>query len=72
LATLCIEKQLLDDIDTEPTIVDFASRSVRRNCLSDFHVVVFSVAFMLYFALINMLLLLIMNFINEIKYYSYN
>jgi preprotein translocase subunit SecE len=34
---------------------------------SDFHVVVFSVAFMLYFALINMLLLLIMNFINEVK-----
>jgi hypothetical protein len=32
LATLCIEKQLLDDIDTESTIADFASRSVRRNC----------------------------------------
>jgi hypothetical protein len=31
LATLCIEKQLLDDIDIESTIADFASRSVRRN-----------------------------------------
>jgi hypothetical protein len=34
---------------------------------NDFHVVIFSVAFMLYFALINMSLLLIMNFINEVK-----
>jgi hypothetical protein len=31
LATLCIEKQLLDDIDIESTIAAFASRSVRRN-----------------------------------------
>jgi hypothetical protein len=31
LATLCIEKQLLDDIDTDSIITDFASRSVRRN-----------------------------------------
>jgi hypothetical protein len=31
LATLCIKKQLLDDIDTDSIITDFASRSVRRN-----------------------------------------
>jgi hypothetical protein len=31
LATLCIEKQLLDDIDIDSIINDFASRSVRRN-----------------------------------------
>jgi hypothetical protein len=31
LATLCIEKQLLNDIDTDSIITDFASRSVRRN-----------------------------------------
>ena len=31
LATLCIEKQLLDDIDIDPIISDFASRNVRRN-----------------------------------------
>ena len=31
LATLCIEKKLLDDIDIDPIIVDFASRIVRRN-----------------------------------------
>jgi hypothetical protein len=28
---LCIKKQLLDDIDTDSIITDFASRSVRRN-----------------------------------------
>uniref|UniRef100_A0A8I6YRM5 HAT C-terminal dimerisation domain-containing protein n=1 Tax=Hordeum vulgare subsp. vulgare TaxID=112509 RepID=A0A8I6YRM5_HORVV len=31
LATLCIEKKLLDDIDIDPIISDFASRNVRRN-----------------------------------------
>jgi hypothetical protein len=31
LATLCIEKQLLDDIDADSIITDFACRSVRRN-----------------------------------------
>ena len=31
LATLCIEKQLLDDIDIDPIISEFASRNVRRN-----------------------------------------
>jgi hypothetical protein len=31
LATLCIEKQLLDDIDIDSIITDFAARSVRRN-----------------------------------------
>jgi hypothetical protein len=31
LATLCIEKRLLDEIDTNTIIDDFASRNVRRN-----------------------------------------
>ncbi|KAI4966155.1 hypothetical protein ZWY2020_042188 [Hordeum vulgare] len=31
LATLCIEKKLLDYIDIDPIISDFASRNVRRN-----------------------------------------
>ncbi|PNT61430.1 hypothetical protein BRADI_5g15112v3 [Brachypodium distachyon] len=30
LATLCIEKKLLDEIDIDPIITDFASRNVRR------------------------------------------
>jgi hypothetical protein len=30
LATLCIEKKLLDDIDIDPIISDFASRNVTR------------------------------------------
>jgi hypothetical protein len=30
LATLCIEKRLLDEIDIETIIDDFASRNVRR------------------------------------------
>ena len=33
LATLCIEKKLLDEIDINTIINDFASRNVRRNCL---------------------------------------
>ncbi|KAG2583658.1 hypothetical protein PVAP13_6KG198312 [Panicum virgatum] len=32
LATLCIEKGLLDEIDIDTIITDFASRTVRRNC----------------------------------------
>ena len=31
LATLCIEKRLLDEIDIETIIDDFASRNIRRN-----------------------------------------
>jgi hypothetical protein len=31
LATICIEKKLLDAIDIETIINDFTSRSVRRN-----------------------------------------
>jgi len=31
LATLCIEKRLLDEIDIDNIINDFASRYVRRN-----------------------------------------
>uniref|UniRef100_A0ACD5WY24 Uncharacterized protein n=1 Tax=Avena sativa TaxID=4498 RepID=A0ACD5WY24_AVESA len=31
LATICIEKKLLDEIDIDTIINDFASRSVRRN-----------------------------------------
>ncbi|XP_073360045.1 uncharacterized protein [Aegilops tauschii subsp. strangulata] len=31
LATLCIEKKLLDEIDIDPIISDFASRNVRRH-----------------------------------------
>ena len=31
LATLCIEKRLLDEIDIDTIITDFASRTVRRN-----------------------------------------
>ncbi|VAI26906.1 unnamed protein product [Triticum turgidum subsp. durum] len=31
LATLCIEKKLLDEIDIDTTISDFASQNVRRN-----------------------------------------
>jgi hypothetical protein len=31
LANLCIEKHMLDDIDTDSAINEFASRSVRRN-----------------------------------------
>jgi len=31
LATLCIEKKLLDEIDIHAIINDFASRNVRRN-----------------------------------------
>ena len=31
LATLCIEKKLLDEIDINPIISDFAPRNVRRN-----------------------------------------
>jgi hypothetical protein len=31
LATLCIEKNLLDDINTKAIINDFASRNVRRH-----------------------------------------
>jgi hypothetical protein len=31
LATLCIEKRLLDEIDTNTIIDDFTSRNVRRN-----------------------------------------
>jgi hypothetical protein len=30
LATLCIEKKLLDDIDIDPIISEFASRNARR------------------------------------------
>jgi hypothetical protein len=33
LATLCIEKHMLDAIDTDSIITEFASRSVRRNSL---------------------------------------
>ena len=33
LATLCIEKKLLDEIDINSIINDFASRNVRRSCL---------------------------------------
>lgn len=32
LATLCIEKKLLDEIDIDSIIADFASRCIRRNC----------------------------------------
>ena len=32
LATLCIEKGLLDEIDIDTIITDFASRTVRRHC----------------------------------------
>ena len=32
LATLCIEKDKLDEINTGAIIDDFASRSIRRNC----------------------------------------
>ena len=32
LATLCIEKRLLDEIDIDTIITYFASRTVRRNC----------------------------------------
>ena len=32
LATLCIENGLLDEIDIDTIITDFASRTVRRNC----------------------------------------
>ena len=31
LATLCIEKKLLDEIDIEATINDFAAANIRRN-----------------------------------------
>jgi hypothetical protein len=31
LATLCIEKKLLDKVDSNTIINDFASRNVRRN-----------------------------------------
>jgi hypothetical protein len=31
LATLCIEKKLLDEIDIDTIITDFASKNVRRN-----------------------------------------
>jgi hypothetical protein len=31
LTTLCIEKHVLNDIDTASIITEFASRSVRRN-----------------------------------------
>jgi hypothetical protein len=31
LATLCIEKKLLDDVDIDPIITEFASRNVIRN-----------------------------------------
>jgi hypothetical protein len=31
LATLCIEKKLLDDVNIEVIIDDFASRNVRRH-----------------------------------------
>jgi hypothetical protein len=31
LATLCIEKKLLDEIDIEAIISDFAAANVRRN-----------------------------------------
>jgi hypothetical protein len=31
LATLCIEKKLLDDVDIDPIITEFALRNVRRN-----------------------------------------
>ncbi|KAF7013689.1 hypothetical protein CFC21_027755 [Triticum aestivum] len=30
LATLCMEKKLLDEIDIDPIISDFATRNVRR------------------------------------------
>ena len=30
LATLCIEKKLLDEIDIDPIVSDFASKNVRR------------------------------------------
>jgi len=33
LATLCIKKKLLDGIDINSIINDFASQNVRRNCL---------------------------------------
>jgi len=32
LATLCIEKGLLDEIDIDTIITDFTSRTVRKNC----------------------------------------
>uniref|UniRef100_A0A0A8Y3Q0 HAT C-terminal dimerisation domain-containing protein n=1 Tax=Arundo donax TaxID=35708 RepID=A0A0A8Y3Q0_ARUDO len=32
LATLCVEKRLLDEIDIDSIISDFASRTVRKNC----------------------------------------
>ena len=33
LATLCIEKKMLDEIDIDTIITDFASQNVRRNFL---------------------------------------
>jgi hypothetical protein len=35
LATLCIEKKLLDKVDSNTIINDFASRNVRRNFLGN-------------------------------------
>ena len=32
LATLCIEKRLLNEIDIDTIITDFASSTIRRNC----------------------------------------
>ena len=43
LATLCIEKGLLDEIDIDTIITDFTSRTVRRNCLNDLETFLFCI-----------------------------
>jgi hypothetical protein len=67
LTSLCTEKQLLDGINTNSIITTLYSGVVEEIVSSDLYIVVFSVAFMLYFTLIKVSLLVIMNFIDEVK-----
>jgi hypothetical protein len=67
LTSLCTENQLLDGINTNSIITTLYSGVVEEIVSSDLYIVVFSVAFMLYFTLIKVSLLVIMNFIDEVK-----
>jgi hypothetical protein len=57
----------LDGINTNSIITTLYSGVVEEIVSSDLYIVVFSVAFMLYFTLIKVSLLVIMNFIDEVK-----
>jgi hypothetical protein len=49
LATLCIKKKLLDDVNIEAIIDNFASRNVRRHFYGDLYNIFEIIILLLYF-----------------------